>query len=65
MDESVIWDDEPGGNVEHVAEHGLTPDEVDERIAGRLHSNRAQRHNESAVQIRLHLHRKVHRRGLG
>jgi hypothetical protein len=27
---SVIWDDEPGGNVEHVAEHGLTPDEVDE-----------------------------------
>ena len=30
MDASVIWDDEPGGNVEHVAEHGLTPDEVDE-----------------------------------
>jgi uncharacterized DUF497 family protein len=26
---SVIWDDEPGGNVEHIAEHGLTPDEVD------------------------------------
>lgn len=24
-----IWDDEPGGNVEHIAEHGLTPDEVD------------------------------------
>lgn len=30
MNTSVIWDDEPGGNVEHVAEHGLTPDEVDE-----------------------------------
>ena len=30
MDESVIWDDEPGDNVEHVAENGLTPDEVDE-----------------------------------
>ncbi len=30
MDASVVWDDEPGGNVEHVAEHGLTPDEVDE-----------------------------------
>jgi hypothetical protein len=29
MDVTVIWDDEPGGNVEHVAEHGLTPDEVD------------------------------------
>jgi hypothetical protein len=26
----VVWDDEPGGNIEHVAEHGLTPDEVDE-----------------------------------
>jgi hypothetical protein len=26
---TVIWDDEPGGNVEHIAEHGLTPDEVD------------------------------------
>jgi uncharacterized DUF497 family protein len=30
MDAIVIWDDEPGGNVEHVAEHGLTPEEVDE-----------------------------------
>lgn len=29
-DATVIWDDDPGGNVEHVAEHGLTPDEVDE-----------------------------------
>ena len=25
----VIWDDEPGGNVEHIAQNGLTPDEVD------------------------------------
>lgn len=30
MDATVIWDNEPGGNVEHIAEHGLTPDEVDE-----------------------------------
>ena len=29
-DATVIWDDEPGGNVEHVAVNGLTPDEVDE-----------------------------------
>lgn len=29
-DATVIWDDEPGENVEHVAEHGLTPGEVDE-----------------------------------
>ena len=25
----VIWNDEPGGNVEHIAEHGLTPDDVE------------------------------------
>lgn len=30
MDVTVIWDEEPGGNVDHVAENGLTPDEVDE-----------------------------------
>lgn len=29
---TVIWDDadDPDGNTAHVAEHGLTPDEVDE-----------------------------------
>ena len=26
----VIWDDEPDGNVEHIAEHGLEPSEVDD-----------------------------------
>ncbi len=26
----VIWNDEPGGNVEHIAEHGLTPEDVEE-----------------------------------
>ena len=25
----IIWDDLPGGNVEHVEEHDLTTDEVD------------------------------------
>lgn len=25
----VVWDDSPGGNVEHVEEHDLTTDEVD------------------------------------
>jgi hypothetical protein len=28
----IIWDEEPGGNVEHVAEHGLTPEDVEEVI---------------------------------
>jgi uncharacterized DUF497 family protein len=27
---SIVWDDSEGGNVEHIAEHGLTPDEVEE-----------------------------------
>ena len=30
MEATVIWDDEPGQNVDHIAENGLTPDEVDE-----------------------------------
>ncbi len=30
MDITVILDDQPGGNVQHVAEHDLTPAEVDE-----------------------------------
>jgi uncharacterized DUF497 family protein len=25
----VVWDPTPGGNVEHVEEHGLTTDDVD------------------------------------
>jgi uncharacterized DUF497 family protein len=26
----VLWDEEPGGNVEKIAQHGLTPEEVEE-----------------------------------
>ena len=29
MDRLFLWDDAPGGNVEHIAEHGLTPEEVE------------------------------------
>ena len=29
MERMFLWDDAPGGNVEHVAEHGLTPEEVE------------------------------------
>jgi uncharacterized DUF497 family protein len=25
----IIWDDSPGGNVEHIEKHDLTTDEVD------------------------------------
>jgi uncharacterized DUF497 family protein len=27
---SIVWDDSDGGNVEHIASHGLTPDDVEE-----------------------------------
>jgi hypothetical protein len=29
MNPTVIWDDDPGENVEHIALNGLMPDEVD------------------------------------
>lgn len=28
----IIWNEEPGGNLEHIAEHGLEPDDVEEVI---------------------------------
>ena len=29
MDRMFLWVDDPGGNVEHIGEHGLTLDEVE------------------------------------
>ena len=29
MFHQFLWDYEPEGNVEHIAEHGLTPDDVE------------------------------------
>ncbi len=40
----VIWDYEPEGNVEHIAEHGLTPEEVDEVL---LDDSLATAHSDS------------------
>jgi hypothetical protein len=31
--QSIIWNDEPGGNVEHIEEHGLTVDDVEHVLA--------------------------------
>ncbi|MDA1052543.1 MAG: hypothetical protein O3C40_18965 [Planctomycetota bacterium] len=28
----IIWNEEPGGNVEHIAEHNLKPEDVEEVI---------------------------------
>jgi len=37
MDAIVLWDEEPGGNVEHIGEHGLTPEEVEEVLLSDLY----------------------------
>jgi uncharacterized DUF497 family protein len=29
----LIWNDEPGGNVEHIEEHGLTVEDVEHVLA--------------------------------
>jgi uncharacterized DUF497 family protein len=31
--QQIIWDEEPGGNVEHIEEHGLTVDDVEHVLA--------------------------------
>lgn len=28
----IIWNEEPGGNVEHIGEHGLAPEDVEEVV---------------------------------
>ena len=28
----IIWNEEPHGNVEHIAEHDLTPEDIEEVI---------------------------------
>jgi hypothetical protein len=29
----IIWNEEPGGNVEHIEEHGLTVDDIEHVLA--------------------------------
>jgi hypothetical protein len=31
--QQIIWNDEPGGNVEHIEKHGLTVDDVEHVLA--------------------------------
>jgi hypothetical protein len=35
-DYEFIWNEEPGGNVEHMAEHGLTPEDIEEVLLNPL-----------------------------
>ena len=33
MFRQIIWNEEPGGNIEHIEEHGLTVDDVEHVLA--------------------------------
>ena len=33
MFQQIIWNDEPGGNIEHIEEHGLTVEDVEHVLA--------------------------------
>jgi uncharacterized DUF497 family protein len=35
----VIWTDGPDGNLQHLAEHGVTPDEVEHDLAHPIESD--------------------------
>jgi uncharacterized DUF497 family protein len=42
---TILWDDEPGGNVEHLAEHGVTPEEAEQVIRARFGNREPSRSN--------------------
>jgi len=37
----ILWNEEPGGNVEHIAEHGLTPEDVEEVVFNPVASDKS------------------------
>jgi uncharacterized DUF497 family protein len=44
-----LWDDEKGGNVEHIAEHGLTPDDVEPVVMHPLRKTKSAKSRRPAV----------------
>lgn len=59
----VIWDDTPGGNVEHVEEHDLTTVEVD-YVLENYQSEGFSRSSGSSLCLRLHSRWPLHHRHL-
>jgi uncharacterized DUF497 family protein len=45
----IIWNYEPGGNVEHIAEHGLTVEEVEAVICDPLERTTSRRSGRPVV----------------
>ena len=52
----IIWDEGPDGNVEHLAEHDLTPEDVEEVIFNPVDRDIVR----SANCVWIHTRRKVH-----
>ena len=59
----IIWNFEPGGNVEHIAEHGLTPEDVEAVIRDPLDKTFS-RSTGRPVRDGLHAGRTTHSRCL-
>jgi len=38
----ILWNEEPAGNVKHIAEHGLTPEDVEEVVFNPVASDESQ-----------------------
>ncbi len=47
----VIWNEEPGGNLEHIAEHDLTPEDVEEVIFNPVDRDKHQRTSSVAYFV--------------
>ena len=43
------WDHTEGGNVEHIAEHGLTPEDVEEAFANTLKRTKSRSTKRPAI----------------
>lgn len=42
---TIVWDDSPGGNIEHLAEHGVTIDEFEQVLADRFANRESSKSN--------------------
>ena len=65
--QSIWWDldEEPDGNVQHIAEHGVTKEEVEEVLGNSVQSDGPKPLQRASGDLRLDVYRKAHPRHLG
>ena len=49
MFSQIIWNDEPGGNIEHIEEHGLTIDDVEHALADPVSESKSRSSGQPCV----------------